>query len=395
MGIFNAISSIFKKNEEYPYLPRIPEKVILPAFFDNRKIDDVRHIDVNETNLLDYELFNLGKKFVIYFENKISEESDSYIRENYIELKERFYNKGRDFFYLPILIENIDFEILPALKSTLPFFSDNLNNRIIDELKTAKFDYDAILSDFIHFIVYKGTISKGCISSNLDYTIVEQKNEETIEEFMKGYIENLSFKNPNIGARYYCLETNKKELPSIQEESIERLKIINEEIEQLRKSGQLAILAPKIYEFLKKNTDGIVYNNTYPMVITEDFKILIPHCNNLEIKLSYLTKSIYLLFLSNSEPIDLKDLHLHKDSLLFIYKQISNQNSYDRIKDTVEDLLKKDNEAIYVHFSRIRKAFLNHFSEFIAFRYYITGDKGKPKKIMFDREGVTFNCNLF
>ena len=131
------------------------------------------------------------------------------------------------------------------------------------------------------------------------------------------------------------------------------------------------------------------------MVITEDFKILIPHCNNLEIKLSYLTKAIYLLFLSNNEPIDLKDLHLHKDRLLFIYKQISNQNSYDKIKETVEELLKENNEAIYVHFSRIRKAFLNHFSQYIAFRYFITGDKGKPKKIMFDREGVTFNCNLF
>lgn len=395
MGIFGLISPFFKKKEKYPYVPHVIEKVILPAFFDDRKIDDVRPIDVDETNLKGYELFNFGENFVLYFENKISEESDTYIRQNYTDLKEQFYNKGRDFFYLPILLENIDFEILPALKSSFPFLSDNFNNRIIDELKTAKFDYDAILSDFFHFIVYKGTISKGCISRNSGYTIVEQKNEETIEEFMKGYIENLSFKNPNIGARYYCLETNKKELPSIQEESLERLKIINEEIEQLRKSGQLAILAPKIYEFLKKNIDGIIHNNTYPMVITEDFKILIPHCNNLEIKLSHFTKAIYLLFLSNNEPIDLKDLHLHKDRLLFIYKQVSNQNSYDRIKETVEELLKEDNEAIYVHFSRIRKAFLNHFSEFIAFKYYITGDKGKPKKIMFDREGVTFNCELY
>ena len=46
----------------------------------------------------------------LYFENKISEESDTYIRQNYTDLKEQFYNKGRDFFYLPILLENIDFE---------------------------------------------------------------------------------------------------------------------------------------------------------------------------------------------------------------------------------------------------------------------------------------------
>lgn len=393
MGIFGLISPFFKKKEKYPYAPRVIEKVILPAFFDDRKIDDVRRNDIDETNLKGYELFNFGENFVLYFENEISEESDTYIRENYTDLREQFYNKGRDFFYLPILLENIDFEILPALKSSFPFLSDNFNNRIIDELKTAKFDYDAILSDFFHFIVYKGTISKGFISRNLGYTIVEQKNEETIEEFMKGYIENLSVNN--YGLRFYCLETNKKEESNVAKESIERLNNINKEIEWLRQSGQLAILAPKIYEFLKKNIDGIIYNNTYPMVITKDFKILIPHCNNLEIKLSHFTKAIYLLFLSNNEPIDLKDLHLHKDRLLFIYKQVSNQNSYDRIKETVEELLKEDNEAIYVHFSRIRKAFLNHFSEFIAFKYYITGDKGKPKKIMLDREGVTFNCEIY
>lgn len=395
MGIFGLISTFFKKKEKYPYAPRVIEKVILPAFFDDRKIDDVRRNDVDETNLKGYELFNFGENFVLYFENEISQESDTYIRENYTDLREQFYNKGRDFFYLPIIIENIDFEILQVLKSEFPFLSDNFNNRIIDELKTAKYDYGSILSDFIHFIVYKGTISKGCISRNLGYTIVEQKNEETIEEFMKGYFENLSLSNYNQGFRYYSLETNKEEKTNIEKQSIESLNTINNEIERLRQSGQLAILAPKIYEFMKKNIEGIIYNDTHPMIITEDFKILIPHCNNLEIKLSHFTKAIYLLFLSNPEPIDLKDLHFHRERLLLIYKQVSNQNSYDKIKETVEELLKDDNEAIYVHFSRIRKAFLTHFSQYIAFRYYITGDKGKPKKIMFDRKGVTINCNLF
>lgn len=395
MGIFSSLSSFIKKKEKIPNTHRVIEKVTLPLFFDNRKIDDVRHIDVNETNLKDYELFNFGENFVLYFENEISEESDTYIRENYTDLREQFYNKGRDFFYLPIIIENIDFEILPVLKSEFPFLSDNFNKRINDELKTAKFDYDSILYDFIHFIVYSGTISKGCISRNLGYTIVEQKNEETIEEFMKGYIENLSLSNYNYGVRFYSLETNKNENPSVEKESIERLNNINNEIEWLRQSGQLVILAPKIYEFLKKNIDGIIYNDTHPMVITEDFKILIPHCNNLEIKLSYFTKAIYLLFLSTPEPIDLKKLHFHKDRLLLIYKQVSNQNSYDKIKETVEELLKEDNEAIYVHFSRIKKAFLKHFSPYKAVVYYITGEKGKPKQILFERTNITFNCNIF
>jgi hypothetical protein len=395
MEIFSSIFSFFKKKEKYPYAPRVIENVILPAFFDDRKIDDVRLIDVDETNLKGYELFNFGENFVLYFENEISEESYTYIRQNYTDLRGQFYNKGRDFFYLPILLENIDFEILPALKSTFPFLSDNFNNLIIDELKTTRFDYDSILLDFIHFIAYKGDISKGCISSNNGYAIVERKNGESIEKFFDGYIENLNTNDSYSGVRFYSLKKDSEEDDNIKRQTVESLSIINNEIERLRKSGQLAILAPKIYDFLKKNIEGVIYNDTYPMIISEDFKILIPHCNNLEIKLSHLTKAIYLLFLSNHEPIDLKDLHLHKDRLLLIYKQVSNQNSYYKIKESVEDLLKEDNEAIYVHFSRIRKAFLTHFSQYIAFRYYITGDKGKPKKIMFDREEVTFDCKLF
>ena len=395
MKFFSSIYSLLKKKEKYPFTPRNTEKVILPPFFVDRKIDDVLSFDFNETNLKDFQLFNLGLNFVLYFEKNISIESDKYIRDNYIDLREQFNNEGRDFFYLPILLENIDFDIFPAIQSAFPFVTDNLNNKMIDELKTAKLDYDSVLSNFIEFIVYKGKISKGCISRNSLYTIVEQKNEESIEKFFEGYIENLSYKKTNYGNILYCLKDKSECEENEERQTFESLKTINSEIERLRKSGQLAILAPKIYEFLKKNIEGIEYNCTYPMLVTEDFKILIPQCNNLEIKLSHFTKAIYLLFLSNTEPIDIKDLHLHKDRLLLIYKQISNQNSYDKIKESVEDLLKGDNEAIYVHFSRIKKAFLNHFSPYIAYKYYIFGYKGKPKKIIFDRNEVTFNCNLF
>ena len=91
----------------------------------------------------------------------------------------------------------------------------------------------------------KKEIDQNFINSLL-HRVVEQKNEETIEEFMKGYIENLSVNN--YGLRFYCLETNKKEESNVAKESIERLNNINKEIEWLRQSGQLAILAPKIYE---------------------------------------------------------------------------------------------------------------------------------------------------
>lgn len=396
MKFISSIVSLIKPLKNRPDAPVQNESVGLPSFFDNRKIDHVRNIDIDESNLKNYKIFNLGFEWVFYFENDISIESDTYIRENYFELRKQFNDKGRYFFYLPILLENINTDILPAIRSTFPSFSDDLNYSIIEELNNSNYDYNLILKEFILFISYKGTISKGCISENSGYSIVEQKENETIKDFLDGYIENLSFYNKNTSSdRFYSIENKaNNEKSDTEKESLENLRKINEQIEFLRENGQLAILAPKIYEFLKKNLDGIIYNKTFPMVITEDFKIIIPECNNLEIKLSHLTKSIYLLFLSNANPIDLKDLHLYKNQLLSIYKQVSNQNSYDKIKETVEELIKVDNEAIYVHFSRIKKAFMIHFSELIASKYYITGFKSQSKKILFERKDVTFNYKI-
>ena len=68
MGIFSSIYSTFKKKKKHPITPPVNEKITMPPFFDDRKIDDVRRNDVDETNLKGYELFNFGENFVLYFE---------------------------------------------------------------------------------------------------------------------------------------------------------------------------------------------------------------------------------------------------------------------------------------------------------------------------------------
>ena len=167
MKFISSILSLIRPVKNRPFAPIKQKEIALPPFFDNRKIDQVRIIDVDETNLKDYKIFNLGFDCVFYFENEISIESDNYIRENYFELRKQFQDKGRNFFYLPILLENIDTAILPSLISTFPSFSENLLYRIIDELNNSNYDYNVILTEFIDFIAYKGAISKGVTTSEL------------------------------------------------------------------------------------------------------------------------------------------------------------------------------------------------------------------------------------
>lgn len=395
MKFFRYIFSIFKTKDKHPYSKLKREVEVLAPFLIDRKIENIHLLHFIESNLKGYDVFKLGNDFVLYFDKNKDSKTDLYIRENFLVIRERLKSKGRDFIYFPILLEKLNLEILPVLKTNFPFFTDSFMDSILDDLQNSEFNIDSCLNDFLEFINYKGKIEKGCISGNSGFTILEQNENESIEDFIEGYIQNLPIYDKEL--LFYSINKEKyqKNKTNVKKESLETLKNIKEQIEILRENGQLTLLAPKIYKFLQNSIDGIVYTNVEPILVTEDFKILIPNYNNLEIKLSHLTKSIYLLFLSSQEPIDIKDLHLHKDRLFFIYKQVSNQLSHDKMMESIEELIKPNNEAIYVHFSRIKSVFHTHFTEHIGFLYCIMGEKGKPKEIQLNREKIVFDCNLF
>jgi hypothetical protein len=395
MNSLRSIFSLFKVKEKHPYVKLKKEVEVLAPFLIDRKIENIYLKDFLESNLKEYDFFNLGNDFVLYFDKDMNTETDRYIRDHYLEIRERLKSKGRDFVYFPVLIEQLNLEISPALKTTFPFFTDSFTDSILSVLQNSEFNIESGLIEFLEFIKYNGEIKKGCVSGNSGFTILEQNEDESIEDFIEGYIQNLPVYAKDLIFYNINEEEYEKNKNSVKKESLETLQTIKEQIEILRENGQLALLAPKIYKFLQNRIEGIVYTNVEPILVTEDFKILIPKYNNLEIKLSHLTKSIYLLFLSSPEPIDLKDLHHHKDRLFFIYKQVSNQLSHDKMTESIEELLKPNSEAIYVHFSRIKSVFHTHFSEYVGFLYCIMGEKGKPKTIMIDREKIVLQCNLF
>ncbi len=395
MKFIRYIFSLFEAKDKHPYVKLKREVEVLAPFLIDRKIENIHLLHFIESNLKGYDVFKLGNDFVLYFDKNRNAQTDSYIRENFLVIREQLKSKGRDFVYFPILLEKLNLEILPVLKTSFPFFTDSFTDSILDDLQNSEFNLDSCLNDFLEFINYKGKIEKGCISGNSGFTILEQNENESVEDFIEGYIQNLPVSDKPLV--YYSInkEECQKNKSDVKKESLETLQTIKAQIEILRENGQLSLLAPKIYKFLQKSIDGIVYTNVEPILVTEDFKILIPNYNNLEIKLSHLTKSIYLLFLSSPEPIDLKDLHQHKDRLFFIYKQVSNQLSHDKMMESIEELIKPNSEAIYVHFSRIKSVFHTHFTEYIGFIYCIIGEKGKPKEIQLNREKIVFECKLF
>jgi hypothetical protein len=355
--------------------------------FFKRRIENVYHRQYKHTNLKYNQAFDLGENFVFYFDMESTSESNEYIRANYTTIREQFNNKGREFFYIPLLIENRDKDIYPLLKECFPHFSDLSIVAINEKIKHNLVGEQNFIEEFFDYVNYTGVITKGCVSSNSGFTIVEQNHNETIAQFLNDYIKHLPT-NSNNQYRFYSLD--KKSLKSLQKETIESYDLIKSTLEKLRNNGELLLVAPRLYRLLETNLKGIKFEEVAPLTVTKDYKILISNNSNLEIKLSHLTKTVFIFFLIRTEEVDIKDLQKHQKELLKIYTNVSNQLSLDKLKDSIQELVDPNNDLIYTHFSRIKSEIQNHFEPHIAHQYFINGDKGMPKKINLSKDKILF-----
>lgn len=372
----------FKKKEK-------PANVV--NTFLERRIENVYYKQFKNNNLKNNQVFNFGQDFVIYFENESNSETDNFIRANYRSIQNLINAKGRSFFYMPIVTENKNNFIVPLLKECFPDFDDLSYLAINEEIKNSFQNY-SFTKDFFSFINYEGTINKGCLSSNNSFTIMEHKEHEPIEEFINNYIQYMPSIS-NGGNIYYQLDL--KALNTLKKETIDSYDLIKTNLEKLRDNGELILIAPKLYKLLENNIQGIRFDDLAPITITKDFKILINNNENLEIKLSHLTKTIFIFFLVNKLALHVKQLKNHEILLFSIYKQVSNQLSHDKMRESIKELINPDNDAIYTHFSRIKTEIQNHFDPYAAQYYIISGGKGEPKTISLPKEKITLDTGLF
>lgn len=123
-----------------------------------------------------------------------------------------------------------------------------------------------------------------------------------------------------------------------------------------------------------------------PLHITADYRIYLAAYNK-EVRLSYLSKAIYLLFLRHPQGISLPQLHHHQDELFCLYRQLSNQLCNDSMRQCVCNVVAPYG-TIFQHISRIKKAFVACTNTIDAQPYCISGAKHAPKKIMLPQDLV-------
>lgn len=126
------------------------------------------------------------------------------------------------------------------------------------------------------------------------------------------------------------------------------------------------------------------------LVITKDYRILLPDYNDIEVKMEPLVKAVFFLFLNHPEGIIFKELADYREELLNIYKKLKpmglNKRTIQSIEDVTNPLLNSINEKC----ARIRSAFVKEFEEGLAKNYYITGERGEVKKIALPRNLVVW-----
>ena len=170
--------------------------------------------------------------------------------------------------------------------------------------------------------------------------------------------------------------------PEEQEETInELMEEVRERISKLRQRG--------IAEYL---LEQLIHpdNRLSRLVITKDWRILLPDYNNMEIKMEPLVKAVYLLFLRHPEGIAFKQLPDYREELTRIYNQLKPSGLTDRAIQSIEDVTNPMLNSINEKCARIRAAFVGQFDDYMAKSYYIDGQRGEAKKVALPRNMVTW-----
>lgn len=126
-----------------------------------------------------------------------------------------------------------------------------------------------------------------------------------------------------------------------------------------------------------------------PLVITKDFRFILPNYGNKEVMLSPIHKSLYMLFLNHPEGIEFKNLIDYREELLAIYNEVGNRVGPDKMVETVNRLTNPLNNAINEKCSRIKAAFSDLMDEYQADYYIINSHikrhQSTSTKLWFER----------
>lgn len=398
-----ALPVLNKKKVNKPQTPqqkflseRYYERVPIGTYLLKRvyKVEHKNSFYKSVNNFFD-DVYYSNKTFFIDKEN--NSEYKKYLTDNQNEIALQLKEKGRNF------MGNIDVKIPLFTEEIINYYFPHYNTLLLkifieEEGKIIQYEnrFDSVLLEYIGFSEKAKTGFLTFFDGNCIF--VGKNDDESIAEFIEKYIANISVKTrEDVGRIYFSIGKKDDKLPDeppieLDKETQEIVANIKEQIEKLKESGQIFLIAPILEKLYKRIP--VKPSLISPIVINEASEILLPTYNNLKIQLGHLTKAIYFLFLRHPEGINLTELYLYKEELLFLYKHISYRIDLEQIEQSVENIVATQSKAIYQHLSRIKSAFTSKFVDSYAQNYYIRGAKNAPKSISLTENLIHWECDF-
>ncbi|SNB23935.1 conserved hypothetical protein [Flavobacterium psychrophilum] len=341
----------------------------IQKFIENRKVEKFDNFKFQYNS--EFSQFNTNDNMVIFFDLENNHTIIQYIKSNLETIKQRFSNEYKNFVYLPNIEFSENFDTI--LKYYLPHLSESNFRTLQFENIFQKPEFQKI----VDYLGYSGTIKCGLIFIN-EATVIECDELLIQDNFFTDsllYFKILSEQKVFSFDDYDDMIGNTNSFnpyENLDEDTLAKINEIQKQLAELKQNGQLLFALPILKKLIEKETNTIDFNSENNLLIDEDFRILLPNFNNIEIQLSHLTKAVYMLFYNNPQGINIKKLYQYKQQIISLYAGISNQLDYDKMLQSIDDLIKPDSKAIYTHISRIKSAFYKQMDYKFADKFIVT-----------------------
>ena len=124
------------------------------------------------------------------------------------------------------------------------------------------------------------------------------------------------------------------------------------------------------------------------ILVTKDFRILLPDRFDTEIRLRPLVKTVFLLFLRHPEGIRYGELPDYRDEMTDLYKSITRRSDPERLQESIDRLVDPADNSIHEKAAKLAATLAGYFRPEQLPAYTLTGKAGAPKRIRLDRSLV-------
>ena len=357
------------------------------------RVHPTMYISIRKDTPLLSELFARRQRIAIYYEQSYHEGINNYIRDHYDDIRNRLESNHISFVYIPMLLENMDDYLQYSFpdsagtdipKPTAEKIYKSITDHIVKIPPTGR--PMMLISDYRNEAPYTpGTVEDGqevFCCYDLDYADAHQFSY-ALRHYLPPFRLNadILFRGGDDGSSVpHASEDGAEYGYDADKESIEIMSEIQERIDKLYARGIPANILMRLLSLPEPKPSRLL--------ITEDFRLLLPDYNNREIVLNPLPKALYFFYLRHTEGVLFKHLRDHRSEIFDLYSLLSPSENLDRMNRSIDDLVDSTNNSVNVLCSRIKAAFVSEFKDTLASQYYIAGRPGEPKSIALDRKLV-------